>query len=138
MNAIFGVLLLAASTVLFSWAFIQVRRPNPRPWADSDLSVQLIVFTWIVALCAGVGLLAKAIDALETEPLTATQYAAVAAILVTAGALHYLLRLQWRGFKRTVNQIPGNAFHADLPQPANDMHPVTQDNNPHSRSPRAA
>jgi hypothetical protein len=138
MQAILGVLLLAAATVLFSWAFIQVRRPNPGAWADSDLAVQLVVFVWIVVLCAGVGTLAKAVETFESDPVTSAQYATIAAILVASGMLHYLLRRQWRRLKGTAGMLPADMFPQIPAHAAGDIAPVSQDNDPHSRAPRAA
>lgn len=98
MNAVIGVLLLAAATVLFSWAYNQLRRPDPSAWARQDVSAQVIVFIWVTAIAAGVGFLAKAISGLETEPPTAAQYSVIVAAVVVTFALRYLLKRQWRRF----------------------------------------
>ena len=96
MNAVIGVLLLAAATVLFSWAYNQLRRPTPSAWARWDVSAQIIVFIWVAATTSGIGFLAMAISALDTEPPTGAQYFVIAATVVVAFALRYLLKHQWR------------------------------------------
>jgi hypothetical protein len=128
MNAVIGVLLLAAATVLFSWAYNQLRRPTPSAWARWDLSAQIIVFIWVVAIIAGIGFLAMAIAAFDTEPPTAAQYSVIAAIVVVAFALRYLLKRQWRRL-----QSPTSA-----PLVVQPAAPTAQDGQPSSHTPKAA
>jgi hypothetical protein len=128
MNAVIGVLLLAAATVLFSWAYNQLRRPTPSAWARQDVSAQIIVFIWVTAVAAGVGFLAKAVSAFDTEPPTGAQYSVIAAIVVAAIALRYLLKRQWRRL-----QAPTSA-----PLVVQPAAPAAQDGQPSSHTPKAA
>jgi Na+/H+ antiporter NhaD/arsenite permease-like protein len=126
MNAVIGVLLLAAATVLFSWAYNQLRRPTPSAWARQD--AQIIVFIWVAATTSGIGFLAMAISAFDTEPPTGAQYSVIAATVVVAFALRYLLKRQWRRL-----QAPTSAPLAVQPAA-----PPAQDGQPPSRTPKAA
>jgi hypothetical protein len=128
MNAVIGVLLLAAATVLFSWAYNQLRRPIPSAWARWDVSAQVIVFIWVAATAAGIGFLAMAISALDTEPPTAAQYSVIAATVVLAFALRYLLKRQWRRLQAATS-VP-----IVMPPAA----PTAQDGHSASHTPKAA
>jgi Na+/H+ antiporter NhaD/arsenite permease-like protein len=128
MNAVIGVLLLAAATVLFSWAYSQLRRPSPRAWARWDVSAQIIVFIWVAATTSGIGLLAMAISAFDTEPPTGAQYSAIAATVVAAFALRYLLKRQWRRLQASTS----------APLAVQQAAPPAQDGQPPSRTPKAA
>ena len=128
MNAVIGVLLLAAATVLFSWAYNQLRRPTPSAWARWDVSAQIIVFIWVAATTSGIGFLAMAISAFDTEPPTGAQYSAIAATVVAAFALRYLLKRQWRRLQASTS----------APLAVQQAAPPAQDGQPPSRTPKAA
>jgi drug/metabolite transporter (DMT)-like permease len=128
MNAVIGVLLLAAAAVFFSWAYNQLRRPAPSAWARWDVSAQIIVFVWVAATTAGIGFLAMAISAFDTEPPTGAQYSVIAATVLAAFALRYLLKRQWR------------RLHAPTSAPVvvQSVPPTAQDGQPSSHTPKAA
>ena len=141
MNAVVGVLLLAASAVFLSWGFNQLRRPNPSAWARIDLSAQLIVFVWIALMAAGTGFLANAAYEYGDQPPTAEDYWWIAAILAAATALLFLLRRQWRSLNSRTGPISidiGPVTSPAASQAATAGPRPAQDDRPPSHTPRAA
>jgi hypothetical protein len=81
MLAVYGVLLLASSALLFTWAFGQFRRAAPKKWTTLESMSNAIVLTIIVLFSFGVASLIQAAIGFASSPVTVTDLAMIAAIV---------------------------------------------------------
>jgi hypothetical protein len=118
MNTAYGVGLLAATAIVFAWAYGQYRRPQPRHWTKSEaLTVTLTLF--ITALLSfGVSFLGTAVANFESE--THLLEAAIVAGVSLVLCWFLVPRLMAPG-RVAAEQVAELA----VPPPANDPHPKT-------------
>lgn len=81
MLAVYGVLLLASSALLFTWAYGQFRRAVPKKWTTLESMSNAVVLTIIVLLSFGVGSLIQAAIGFANSPISVTDLAMMAAIV---------------------------------------------------------
>ena len=82
MLAVYGVLLLASANLVFIWAYGQFRRAAPKKWTTWETTSNAVVLTIIALLSFGVGALIKAAIGFASSPISATQLAMIAAVVV--------------------------------------------------------
>ena len=82
MFAVYGVLLLALSVLLFVWAYGQFRAPTPKEWTTSGLAANVIVLGVISLLAFGVGMIIKGAVNYGTEAIQAWHLAQIAGIVI--------------------------------------------------------
>jgi ABC-type nickel/cobalt efflux system permease component RcnA len=121
MYAILGVACLAASAIVFAWAYGQFRRPLPRRWTRSDLAGAGVSLILVALLTFGIGMLSVAAINIAEE----TRWLEIAAVTGVSLLLCWFLvpRLSApaRRHRRTA-AAPG-ALPGSTPEPANDPHP---------------
>ena len=106
MNAVVGTLLLAGSVLLFGWAYIQYRRPNPASWTTWDLPVQFITIASMTLLGFSLGLFGRFATTFEQQTFGLLEAGIVAAIALVT---YLLLSLQVRHWKRLCALEAGSA-----------------------------
>ncbi len=121
MNTAHGVGLLAATAIVFAWAFGQYRRPQPRAWTKSETPTVALSLFMTALLCFGVSFLVSAAANLKAET-----HLLEAAVVGGVG-----LVLCW--FLVPKLMAPGwvaadQAASLAIPPPANDPHPKTPAN----------
>jgi len=84
MLAVFGVLLLALSAMLFIWAYGQFRAANPRRWTTSGVTANVVVLTVISLLAFGVGMIIKDAVNSATGTIQASHLALIAGIVLAS------------------------------------------------------
>lgn len=101
MDAVVGTLLLTLATLLFGWAMVEYRRPNPSRWTRAESSALAIVLTTISLLTFGVGNLVRFSTALGERPLGVVEAALIGAILVAAWLGVRVVRARWNRLAAT-------------------------------------
>jgi len=97
MLAVLGVALLAAAVVLFQWAYIEHRRPDPKAWTRPEYAAHFISLVLTAALASGVAFGIAAVVRQGAHPITAMHGVIVLLIVVaTAG----VVVMQQRGWVR--------------------------------------
>ena len=93
MLAVYGVLLLASSVLLFMWAYGQFRAPSPKKWTTSGTAANFVVLTVISLLAFGVGTAIKAAISFESGAIQIQHGALIAGIIVVGIVLgRWLIR----------------------------------------------
>ena len=123
MNAILGVGLLASAVLLFSWAFGQFRRPQPRAWAQTDTSAIAATLLFVCLFVFSLAFLGAFLFDIRTE----TRWLEIG--LTAAGALllcFFLVpRLIAPALMSADQPTTSSSPPTDsLPEPANDPHPT--------------
>lgn len=83
MTILSGVGFLAMALLVFGWAYGAMRRPDPKPWADSEAFATGIVLVLTALVCATLGLMAQAAFTVEAS----LAEAGAAGLAVGAGVL---------------------------------------------------
>lgn len=100
MDGVVGTLLLAAATLLFGWAMVEYRRPNPSRWTRAESPVLVIVFTTMSLLSFGVGTLARFLVPLGEARLGLSEATLIGITIMVTWIGVRALRARW---KRTVS-----------------------------------
>jgi hypothetical protein len=87
MLAVYGVLLLALSALLFTWAYGQFRAPHPKAWTTGSLAANFVILVVIGLLAFGVGMIAKAALTFASGAIQGWHMALSAGIVVVGIAL---------------------------------------------------
>ena len=101
MDAVVGTLLLTLATLLFGWAMVEFRRPNPSRWTRAESSALAIVFTAMTLLTFGGGILVRFSTAPGEQPLGIVEAALIGAILIAAWLGMRVLRARWKRLAAT-------------------------------------
>ncbi len=102
MIAVVGTLLLALATLLFSWAMVEYRRPNPGRWTRAETPALAIIFTTMCLLIFGLGELARFLVPFGDLRLGVVEAALIGAIIIAAGMGIRALRARWKRLASTV------------------------------------
>lgn len=121
MNMAYGVGLLAATAIVFAWAYGQYRRPQPGRWTKSEFATVALTLFMTALLSFGVAFLGTAAASFENET-----HLLEAAVVGGLG-----LVLCWILVPRLM--APGRVAgeqdtDLSVPPPANDPHPKTPSN----------
>jgi len=131
MNTAYGVGLLAATAIVFAWAYGQYRRPQPQGWTKSEAITVTLTLFMTALLSFGISFLGTAAASSENET-----HLVEAAVVGGVG-----LVLCW--FLVPKLMAPGRAAGEQdtglsVPPPANDPHPKTPSNASGMRQKRRA
>lgn len=135
MNAVVGTLLLAGATLLFGWAYIQYRRPNPASWTTWDLPVQFITIACMTLLGFSLGLFGRFAARFEQEVFGLLEAGVIAFTLIVT---FFLLRRQSARWKRLCAAAASGATIVPLPVGTNggpDQPPSNRSSDGRGRTP---
>lgn len=96
MKLVFGMLSLALAAVLFAWACVQYRRPNPSRWTASDGLSNVIALLSVGGFAFGLAFLGHFAVSVGQDPPSLGHIAAAVAILAASAVPLAALRVQWR------------------------------------------
>jgi hypothetical protein len=87
MLAVYGVLLTAATILLFTLTILVFRRPNASKWTKSGFVEQSVALAFTTAISVGVGLVAQFVFTIKDRAFGAVEIGLIAGILVAAVVL---------------------------------------------------
>lgn len=121
MNTAYGVGLLAATAIVFAWAYGQYRRPQPRRWTKSEAITVTLTLFMTALLSFGVSFLGTAAANFENEThlLEAAIVGGVSLVLCWV-LVPKLMAPGWVAGEQDAGMA--------VPPPANDPHPKTPAN----------
>jgi hypothetical protein len=133
MDGVVGALLLAAATLLFGWALVEYRRPNPGRWTRAESLAIVILLTALSFFTFGLGELTRFVISFGEMRIGLLQVTLIAVIIVATTIGIRTLRAHWR---RLVTSDPrtvgGQSQVVVFP-----LEPSGEDPDPGQRPPRS-
>jgi hypothetical protein len=109
MDGVVGTLLLAAAILMFGWAMVEYRRPNPSGWTQAEIAAEVIVLFTTALLAFGVGYLVRFLLAFKELHPGVTEVVLIGAEVVLIGVIVFLTWLGLRGLRARQRRLAFSA-----------------------------